>query len=374
MMRSVDLVGAELLLLDVPMVRSFDAATSSTAVRRVVLLRVDGGDGEVGWGECAALPEPGYTAEWAEGAFDALAGALGPLLGSELAPADVATSLHHVGPMARATVEMALLDAELRRAGRGFAADRGTAPTAVAAGVSVGFAATTEALLAEVGGYVDQGYRRVKLKIEPGRDVDVVAAVRAQHPDLPLQVDANGSYSLADADDLARLDAFDLLLLEQPLDEDDLVGHATLAKRLTTPICLDETLRSVATTAAAIDAGACEVANLKPGRVGGYLEALRIHDLCVERGVPLWLGGMLETAVARTANLRLAALPGFTLPPDLSASDRYFTRDVAGPITLGADGLITVPEGPGLGAPPDLDAIEQLAIRRRSIGRAGEPG
>jgi O-succinylbenzoate synthase len=379
MMRTVHVVGGELLLLDVPMVRPFDAASSSTTSRRVVLLRLDGADGEVGWGECAALPAPGYTAEWADGAFDALTSALPSIVGTTPTPetADVEgggagrastwAPAAGLGAMARATVAMALLDAELRAAGESFQAGFGATRATVDSGVSVGFAPNLEALLDEVGGYVDAGYRRVKLKIAPGRDLDVVAAVRAQHPGVPLQVDGNGAYSTSDADHLAGLDTFDLLLLEQPLGEDDLAGHAALAERLETPICLDESLTSVAATAAALDAGACEIVNLKPGRVGGYLEAVRIHDLCVARGVPLWLGGMLETAVARAANLRLAALPGFTLPPDLSASDRYFPEDVAAPITLGADGRIAVPGGPGLSAAPDPDALDRFAVARRRL-------
>jgi O-succinylbenzoate synthase len=375
MMRTVLLTQAELLLLDVPMARAFDAATSSTASRRVVLLRVVGAGGEEGWGECAALPEPGYTTEWAAGAFDVLADVLLPaVLGAEVCAVDVADRLGEPAghPMARATVEMALLDAELRRDGRAFAEERSGRRTAIDAGVSVGFAPTIDDLLAEVGGYVEAGYRRVKLKVAPGRDLDVVAAVRAQHPDLALQVDANGAYTLEDADHLAALDRFGLLLVEQPLGphpdgSDDLDGHAALAARLATPICLDESLTSVAATTAALDLGACEVVNLKPGRVGGYLEALRIHDLCVERGVPLWLGGMLETAVARAANLRLAALPGFTLPPDLSASDRYFPQDVAAPITLDAHGRIAVPTGPGLSAHPDPALLDRFVVTHRRL-------
>lgn len=363
MIRLMQVAGAEVVLLDVPMVRSFDAATSSTAVRRVTLLRLDGADGEVGWGECAALPEPGYTAEWAGGAFDALVAALPRLRAEGLAAVDVARRFADLGPMARATMELAVLDVEAR-AGIWSPPAGGAA---IDSGVSVGFALSLDALLAEVGGYVDAGYRRVKLKIEPGRDLDVVAAVRAQHPALPLQVDANGAYALDDAEHLAGLDAFGLLLVEQPLGEHDLDGHAALAARLDTPICLDESLTSLATTREAIDAGACEVVNLKPGRVGGFLEALRIHDLCVERGVPLWLGGMLETAVARTANLRLAALPGFTLPPDLSASARYFPDDLAGPIALRPDGRIAVPAGPGLTAHPDPAALERFTVRRHQL-------
>lgn len=367
MMLGVEVVTAELLLLDVPMVRPFDAATSSTAVRRVVLLRLDGADGEVGWGECAALPAPGYSDEWADSAFEVLRDRLLPrVVRRPLTAAAVGAVLAPVPghPMAKATVEMAVLDAELRVVGESFAERFGASRTTVDSGVSVGLAPDLDALVAEVGGYVDAGYRRVKLKIEPGRDVEAVRAVRDQHPDLPLQVDANGAYTVADADHLAQLDGFDLLLLEQPLPEDDLAGHAELARRLATPLCLDESLTSLAATTAAIDAGACEVVNLKPGRVGGYLEALRIHDLCVERDVPLWLGGMLETAVARAANLQLAALPGCTLPPDLSASDRYFPEDVAAPLVLEPDGRIAVPTGPGLAAAPDPAAVGRFLVHR----------
>jgi o-succinylbenzoate synthase len=374
MMLTVEVSGAELYLLDVPMTRPFAAATASVAERRVVLLRLDGSAGEVGWGECAALPTPGYTSEWADGAFAVLADQLLPMVrGVALGSDDVAARLRPVDghPMATATVEMAVLDGELRVAGTSFGERFGATRELVDSGVSVGFAPRLDDLLDEVGGYVDAGYQRVKLKIEPGRDIEVVAAVRAQHPDVPLQADANGSYSLTDAEHLAQLDALDLLLLEQPLPphpdgSDDLAGHAALAARLETLICLDESLTSVATTAAALDAGACEVVNLKPGRVGGYFEALRIHDLCVERGVPLWLGGMLETAVARAANLQLAALPGFTLPPDLSASDRYFPADVAEPFVL-EEGRLRVPTAAGLVAPPMPDRLERFTVARRSV-------
>jgi O-succinylbenzoate synthase len=362
----IEILGWEVLLLDVPMTRPFVASSNATSVRRVALVRVLDAEGAYGWGECAALPQDGYTAETAEGAFDVITQELIPLLGSDATADAVADDLRGVkgNSMAKAAVEMAVLDGEMRRHGLTFADRFGAGRPTVESGVSIGFAPSLDHLLAEVGGYVDAGYRRVKLKIEPGRDVAVVAAIRAQHPDIPLQVDANGAYTMADVEHLAGLDEFGLLLVEQPLAEDDLAGHAALAARLDTPICLDESLTSLAATTAAIDAGACEVVNLKPGRVGGYLEALRIHDLCVERGVPLWLGGMLETAVARTANLRLAALPGFTLPPDLSASARYFPLDVAAPIELGPDGRIAVPQGPGLAAQPDPDVLDRFTVRR----------
>jgi O-succinylbenzoate synthase len=212
-------------------------------------------------------------------------------------------------------------------------------------------------LLDSVSDYLAQGYLRIKLKIEPGWDVGPVRAVRERFgDDVLLQVDANTAYTLADTRHLARLDAFDLLLIEQPLPEDDLRGHATLARRIRTPICLDESVTSARAAADAIALGATSVVNIKPGRVGGYLEARRVHDVCVANGVPVWVGGMLETGLGRAANVALAALPGCTLPGDTSASDRYYARDITAPFVLDA-GHLEVPTGPGIGVTPDPDAL-----------------
>jgi O-succinylbenzoate synthase len=219
---------------------------------------------------------------------------------------------------------------------------------------------TIDETVAAVDAYLADGYVRIKLKIEPGRDVELVAAVRHHiGPDVLLQVDANAAYTLGDARHLARLDAFDLLLIEQPLAEHDLRQHAVLARQLRTPLCLDESITSADVAADAIALGACRIVNVKPGRVGGYLEARRIHDVCRAQGVPVWCGGMLETGVGRAANLALAALPGFTLPADLSASDRYYRRDVTEPFVLGA-GHLDVPSGPGIGVVPDADVLRDL--------------
>ena len=217
--------------------------------------------------------------------------------------------------MAKAALEMAVLDAELREEGRSFARELGAVRDRVPCGVSVGIMDSIPELLDAVGGYLDEGYVRIKLKIEPGWDVEPVRAVRERFGDeVLLQVDANTAYTLADAPQLARLDPFDLLLIEQPLDEEDVLGHADLAQLISTPICLDESIESARDAAAAIRLGACRIVNVKPGRVGGYLEARRIHDVCVAAGVPVWCGGMLETGLGRAANVALAALPGFTLP------------------------------------------------------------
>jgi O-succinylbenzoate synthase len=262
--------------------------------------------------------------------------------------------------MAKAALETAVLDAELRAEGRPLARELGAVHDRVPCGVSVGIMSSIGELLDAVGGYLDAGYLRIKLKIEPGWDVAPVRAVRERFgDDVLLQVDANTAYHRSDARHLARLDPFDLLLIEQPLDEEDVLGHAELAKVIRTPVCLDESITSARAAADAIMLGACAIVNVKPGRVGGYLEARRIHDVCVAHGVPVWCGGMLETGIGRAANVALAALPGFTLPGDTSASDRYYRTDVTAPFVLD-DGHLAVPTGPGIGVEPDPAALDAV--------------
>jgi O-succinylbenzoate synthase len=260
----------------------------------------------------------------------------------------------------------------LRRDGRSLAARLGAVRDRVASGVSVGIMASIPQLLAAVASYVEQGYARIKLKIEPGWDVEPVRAVRERFGDaLLLQVDANTAYTLDDARHLARLDEFGLLLIEQPLPEEQILAHAKLARQLRTPVCLDESIVSAVVAAEAIEMGACAIVNIKPGRVGGYLESKRIHDVCVERGIPVWCGGMLETGIGRAANLALAALPGFTLPGDTSASDRYFRQDITPPFVLEADGTIAVPQGPGIGVEVLRDVVDSLATSTTVVRPGG---
>ena len=288
--------------------------------------------------------------------------------GDGAATASIATELRNREPRpAEVTLETAILDAELRCAGRSFGERLGAVKERVPTGVSVGIMDSIPELLDAVTGYLDAGYLRIKLKIEPGWDVEPVRAVRERFGDhLLLQVDANTAYTRADGPLLAALDACDLLLLEQPLDEEDVLGHALLAKPVRTPICLDESIVSARSAVDAIELGACAIVNIKPGRVGGYLEAKRIHDVCLERGVPVWCGGMLETGIGRAPNLALAALPGFTLPGDTSASDRYFARDLTRPFVLD-DGHIAVPAGPGIGVEPDPDLVAEFTVARESV-------
>jgi o-succinylbenzoate synthase len=363
----------ELVRFSLPLVTPFRTSFGVQNGRDVILVRVVGPDGE-GWGENVAGIEPLYSAEFTDASLLVLRDHLVPrlLAGGEVTAAHVAERLAPVKgwAMAKCAVEAAVLDAELRAAGTSLQFHLGGTRDRIPAGVSVGLFDTLAETLAAVDGYLADGYRRVKLKIEPGHDVDLVAAVRAHiGPDVLLQVDANCAYTLGDARHLARLDDHDLLLIEQPLEEGDLRQHAQLARLLRTPLCLDESITSARDAADAIALGACSIVNIKPGRVGGYLEARRIHDVCQAAGVPVWCGGMLETGVGRAANLALASLPGFTLPADLSASDRYFWRDVTTPFTL-HDGHLAVPSGPGIGVTPDPDVLRDVGAMTETLRRS----
>jgi O-succinylbenzoate synthase len=311
------------------------------------------------------MEEPLYSYEDIETAAHVLRTQLVPRvlsLGDRLTGARVATVLEPVKghPMAKAALELAVLDAELRAAGRSFGDHLGAVVETVPAGVSVGIMDSVPQLLEAVGGYLEQGYVRIKLKIEPGWDLEPVRAVRETFGDIGLQVDANTAYRLGDARHLARLDPFDLLLIEQPLPEDDVRGHAALARLITTPVCLDESITSARSAADAIALGACSIINIKAGRVGGYLEAVRVHDVAQANGIPVWCGGMLETGLGRAANVALAALPGFVLPGDTSASDRYYRQDVTTQPFVLEDGHVRVPTGPGLGVEPDREVLTAL--------------
>jgi o-succinylbenzoate synthase len=359
----VKITGVELRRVAMPLVAPFRTSFGTETNRDILLVRAVTDEAE-GWGECVAMSNPLYSSEYADAAQDVLRRFLVPaLLAAPLAGAHAVADV--LAPfkghrMAKAALEMAVLDAELRAEGRSFARELGAVRERVPCGVSVGIMDSVPELLDAVGGYLAEGYVRIKLKIEPGWDVEPVRAVRERYgDDVLLQVDANTAYTLGDARHLARLDDFGLLLIEQPLDEEDVLGHADLARQLRTPVCLDESITSARDAAAAIRLGACQVVNVKPGRVGGYLEARRIHDVCVAHGVPVWCGGMLETGLGRAANVALAALPGFTLPGDTSASGRYYASDITEPFVLD-DGHLDVPAGPGLGLLPVPDRLADV--------------
>lgn len=361
----------ELREVSLPLIRPFRTSFGEEREKRAILIRVEGGDDE-GWGECVASESPRYSEEWLEGALILLRDHLCPALlsgGAVTGPEDVGRRLGWVRGhrMAKAALEAAVLDVWLRAAGRSLKEYLGAVRDRVPCGVSVGIASSIEALLEEITGYLAAGYRRIKLKIQPGWDLEVVRAVRQALPETPLSVDANAAYSLADAPLFEALDELALVMVEQPLDHEDLVDHARLQSRLRTPICLDESIRSASDAAAAVQLGACRIINIKPGRVGGVAEAKRIHDLAMDAEVAVWIGGMLETGVGRAVNLALASLPGVSLPGDTSASDRYFRQDLTEPFVLSSDGTMAVPDGPGIGVTPHPDRLEECTVRSELI-------
>jgi O-succinylbenzoate synthase len=361
----------ELRRIALDLVTPFRTSFGTESRRDILLLHVttDVGDG---WGECVAMAEPAYSSEFVDGAQLVISDHFWPELvnGGPLTAADVAERLRRFSghPMSKAALEAAILDAQLRADGVGLHAFFGGDRDRIPSGVSVGIFDTIDELLAQVQGYVDDGYARIKLKIEPGWDLEPVRLVRELiGPEMGLQVDANTAYHRTDAEHLRRLDEFDLLLIEQPLPEEDILGHAQLAAAIETPVCLDESIVSLQTAADAIELGAAEIINIKPGRVGGYLEARRIHDLCLDRGVPVWCGGMVETGIGRAANAALAALPGFTLPGDISASTRFYRRDIVlQPITVD-HGHVTVPDGPGMGFELDHEFLESITTSSATL-------
>lgn len=363
------LEAVELRRIRLSLVAPFETSFGVQTERDILILRAVTDAGE-GWGECVAGEEPTYSPEYADGAQQVLIEHLLPRLLTEprLDAAAVAEILRpvHGHQMAKAAIEMAVLDAELRSRGESFAHFFGALRRAVDCGVSVGIHKTVPELLETVGGYVAQGYRRIKLKIKPGWDLEPVQAVRERFADSPLQVDANTAYKLSDAPLLAALDPYGLLLIEQPLPEEQVLAHAELARKVHTPICLDESITSEQTAADAIALGACRIINIKPGRVGGYLQARKIHDLCAAKGVPVWMGGMLETGIGRAGNVAMAAMPNFTLPGDTSASDRYYKRDVTDPFVL-QDGRLTVPQGPGLGVGVDEEYLDSITYWKETV-------
>ncbi|MHB8295354.1 MAG: o-succinylbenzoate synthase [Acidimicrobiales bacterium] len=390
------LEAVELRRANLELVSPFRTANGVETARDVLLVRVFTSSGE-GWGECVAQSEPGYSSEYTAAAHRVMVEHLVPRLfcpaapraagpgapggaaeepgGGTEEPGHLSATNGEVGRllapvrghrMAKAALEMALLDAELTAAGRSLACFLGATRSGVGSGVAVGAASSLTEMLDEVAMRVSQGYRRVKLKIMPGHDVEPVRAVRERYPDLALQVDANGSYPPSQEQSLLDLDGFGLLMIEQPFAPDALLAHARLASKLETPVCLDETITSATVAADAIALGACSVVNVKAGRVGGYLEARRVHDTCRSLGVPVWCGGMLETSIGRAANLALAALPGFTLPADISATDRYYRGDIGRGFAL-EGGRIEVPVAPGIGAEVDLARLDGFTASRELL-------
>jgi O-succinylbenzoate synthase len=360
----------ELSTIHLPLVRPFRTSFGTQTSREVLMVKVINENGIIGWAECVAMSEPLYSPEYVFGCLDLMKRFLIPALKAQesITAEDVAVVLKPFlgGQMAKAALETAILDAQLKDQAISLAKYLGATKTKVECGVSVGIANNLDALVEEVKSYVDAGYRRIKLKIEPGWDIKAVKTIREIWPEIPLQVDANQAYSRDDGKHLAHLDEFNLLLIEQPLDEHDILGHALLAKEVKTPICLDESIISLQSAQDALALKATTVINIKPGRVGGYLESVKIHDLCVKNKIPVWCGGMLETGIGRAANLALAALPGFTLPGDTSASARYFRQDITIPFVMD-NGCLTVPTGDGIGVTPDMNFLDSITTSKEVI-------
>jgi O-succinylbenzoate synthase len=363
----VNITQIELRLLRLPLVHFFETSFGRVHDRAFVLVTVRG-DGMEGVGECVADSNPYYSAETTETAWHIISTFLAPLvLGVEFAhPREVFAALRRVRGhnMAKAAVEMAAWDLYGRLQGIPLARLLGGTRAAIASGVSIGIQDSLDDLLARIDTELAAGYRRIKIKVKPGWDVEAVDRVRARFGPIPLMVDANGAYRLSDAPQLARLDPYDLMMIEQPLDYDDLFDHAALQRLIRTPICLDESIHTVRHARDAIDAGACRIINIKPGRVGGFTESLRLHDLAAARGVPVWHGGMLESGIGRAHNIHLASLQNFSIPGDIAASRRYYQPDLIDPpIEVSRDGTIPVPGGPGIGVHVVPERVEQATER-----------
>jgi len=346
---------------------SFEISSGGTKSRRILLLTLET-DGFEGWSECVAGERPGYSYETTDTAWHILTRWLLPdLLGREV---DDARELRPAPwlrghPMAKAAVEMAAWDLEAKRRDLSLRELLGGVSEKVPVGVSIGIQKTDAALLRKVEQYLAEGYRKIKIKTRPGRDVDMLQAVRASFPEAPLMADANSAYRLpGDLEPLTAMDEFDLMMIEQPLSHEDYMDHAALQRRMATPVCLDESIRSPGDARLALHLGSGRIINIKPGRVGGFASAMAIHDMCRAGGWPVWCGGMLESGVGRAHNVALATLPGFTLPGDISNSRRYWAEDIVVPEFEMTDGLMPVPEGPGIGVAPRRDRIEALTTRK----------
>ncbi|MFI5457794.1 MAG: o-succinylbenzoate synthase [Isosphaerales bacterium] len=360
----------DLRIVRLPLVRPFQTSSSKKEHLDHILVRIVAG-GVIGWGECASPSDPYYCPETTETCWHILRDFLAPLvLGREWSTIDELVGFHRLvkgNRFARAGLEMACWDALARTQGQPLRLLLGGTRSEILSGVSLGIEDRIEPLLDLIARYLEEGYRRIKLKIEPGRDVEVVRRVRERYPTIALQVDANSAYTLDDLPTLKVLDDFDLLLIEQPLAHDDIIDHARLQAALRTPICLDESIHSAGDARKALDLDACRVINIKVSRLGGMLEAKRVHDLCFARGVPVWCGGMHEFGIGRAANVAIASLPGFTIPGDISGSDKYYAEDIVEPPILAHDGAITVFEGTGLGVEAVEERIKERTLRELSL-------
>jgi O-succinylbenzoate synthase len=359
--------------IEMPLVHFFETSFSRTYKRDIILVEAQG-EGISGWGEVTAGENPFYNEEWTDSAWLVLRDYVAPrVIGRELASAcDVAPLTKHIRghKMAQGGLETAVWDLAARCAGVPLWKQiGGGARREIPCGVSIGIQDSVEQLLEKIEGELAAGYQRIKMKIKPGWDVDVVARVRERFPSIKLMADANSAYTLADAAHLKRLDEFYLMMIEQPLSHDDIIDHAELQAQLQTPICLDECIRTAHHAEQAVKLRACGIINIKLGRVGGFVEAKKVHDVAEAAGIPVWCGGMLEAGIGRAHNVALATLPNFVLPGDVSASKRYWKRDIIQPaVETTARGTIEIRDEPGFGYELDHDFIRSITVREESAG------
>jgi len=362
----------ELREICLPLVHFFETSFGRTTERRIVLARLTDADGNEGWGECTAGEGPFYSDEWTESAWTTLREFLAPMVvGRPFENAAHAFALmkpvrgHR---MAKATIENACWDLEAKRLGVPLWKHLGGTHSEISCGVSIGIQDTPEILLEKIRKEVDAGYQRIKIKIKPGWDVNIIERVRKEFPDIRLTGDANSAYTLNDIPLFKQLDKFNLMMLEQPLSHVDIFDHAKLQQEIETPICLDESIRSAEDATHAIQLRSCRIINVKLGRVGGHSEAQRLERVARENNIPVWCGGMLESGIGRAHNIAMSTLPGFTLPGDVSASARYWEEDIIEPpVTVSSQGTIQVPSSPGIGFKLNLPRIEGATIRKETI-------
>ncbi len=357
--------------LHMPLVHPFETSFGVTRNRRILLVEVQS-EGLTGWGECTAGEHPFFSEESTDTAWRVMAQELGPMLAAE--PPEHGGDCPRVfrqvrgNRMAKAALENAIWDLEAQREGMSLSHLIGGIRETILCGVSLGIQASIPELLATVERELAAGYQRIKLKCKPGWDMEVFERVRDRWPGIMLSCDANSAYRLRDADHIAQFDAFELLMIEQPLWHDDFYFHAILQRRLETPICLDESIRNRRDALAAIEMESCKIINIKLGRVGGFSEAIAVHNAAQERGIPVWCGGMLESGVGRAHNIALSTLENFSLPGDVSASARYWAADIVEPeITVSPEGEIVVPDTPGRGYEVRTDLVERLTVRKETI-------
>jgi len=363
----------ELIEINLPLVHFFETSFGRTYERRIILVRVEDKDGAMGWGELTCGESPGYSDEWTDSAWVTAEIILAPMVvgrGFEKA-ADVWDAMKWARGhgMAKAGIETACWDLEAKKLGVPLWKHLGGVNQTIECGVSIGIQDSIAQLLEKIRVEVEAGYKRIKIKISPTWDYDVIKAVRAEFGDIQLMGDANSAYTLADIDKLKSLDEFDMMMLEQPLSHDDIIDHAKLQRELKTPICLDEPIKSPDDARKAIELKSGKIINLKNGRVGGHSQSKLVEQICREAGMPVWCGGMLESGIGRAHNIAISTLAGYTMPGDVSASKRYWHEDIIEPaVEVSVQGTITAPDGPGIGFEVRRDRIEKHEVRTVHIG------